>query len=451
MFDDLQDFYEWFAQRNMENSYEIKKVSLDEMPGWGSDPRTGDISHESGKFFSIRGLRVSTDHRETARWEQPIIVQPEIGILGMIVKVVNGRTYCLMQAKMEPGNVNLLQLSPTVQATRSNYTGVHQGNKVPYLEYFVAPRSGRVVVDALQSEQGSWFLNKRNRNIIVEVHDDVPVGDDFCWLSLDQIAELMRVPNLINMDSRTVLSGISFVAPEWGEWAETGLDHGCGLGEPLHSKEQLLSWFTEVKSQYSLERELVPLSEITPWRNSPGRIEHVESRHFSVVGVHVTATNREVSEWSQPMLEPVERGVVGFLGRNINGLFHILVHARTEAGTYDIVEMAPTVSCIPGSYTRSSRERWPRYFDELLRAGENGTLVDVVHSEEGGRFYHAENRYLVVDAGEGFGLDVPEDYCWMTVEQLMEFVRYGNHVNVAARCLLSCLVDRTTRKQLVEI
>ncbi|MFH4268324.1 NDP-hexose 2,3-dehydratase family protein, partial [Acinetobacter baumannii] len=82
--------------------------------------------------------------------------------------------------KVEPGNCNGLQLSPTVQATRSNYTRVHQGRAVPYLEYFVDARKHRVIADVRQSEQGSWFFQKRNRNMIVDVGDaDVEVLEDF--------------------------------------------------------------------------------------------------------------------------------------------------------------------------------------------------------------------------------------------------------------------------------
>lgn len=440
MFHDLTEFYGWFAERNQENEYEVTKTPLDMMDGWHIHDQTGDVEHRSGKFFSIRGLEVCTDHRDTTSWSQPIIIQPEIGILGIVVKVANGTVYCLMQAKMEPGNINLLQLSPTVQATRSNYTRVHQGSPVPYLDHFMAPRSGRAAFDALQSEQGSWFLHKRNRNMIVEVTEELPLLDNFCWLSLGQIATLMRVPNLVNMDARTVLSGIPFFFAEVGRGRagplSTDLEPG---GSPLHSVEQLLSWFTEIKSRYYLTRREMPLSGLPHWVRSSGEIVHEEKRYFSVVGVNVQASSREVSHWSQPMLEPVDRGVIGFLGRRIAGVFHVLVQARTEAGTHDVVEMSPTVNCIPANYVGTPAERRPSYLDEFLRASPSSTLVDVVHSEEGGRFFHAENRYLVVDVGEDFDLDVPDDFCWMTVSQVTCFIRYGNHVNVAARCLLSCL------------
>ncbi|MEQ4303851.1 NDP-hexose 2,3-dehydratase family protein [Plantactinospora sp. B6F1] len=432
MIHDLSEFHAWFAERSRRNAYQVTRAPLDGLDGWQTDPATGNIAHRSGKFFSVQGLAVTTDHRETSSWSQPIILQPEIGILGLLVRLVGDTVYCLMQAKMEPGNINLVQLSPTIQATRSNYTRVHRGDSVPYLEYFVAPRPGRAVFDALQSEQGTWFLDKRNRNMIVEVDGPVPAREDFCWLSLEQIAELLKAPNLINMDARTVLSGAPFLFHEEGARPDSTV-------RPLHSHEHLLSWFTEARARYHLGRNLLPLSRVARWRRVDGRVVHEEGRHFSVMGVDVQASNREVSRWSQPMIEPCGRGVVGFLGRHVGETFHVLVHARTEAGTHDVIEMAPTVSCIPANYAGLPAERWPRYLTEILDAPPSRRLVDVVHSEEGGRFFHAESRYIVVDLGEDFDLDVPDDFCWMTVDQLVGFVRYGNYVNVAARCLLTCL------------
>ena len=71
-----------------------------------------------------------------------------------------------MQAKIEPGNLNYVQLSPTIQATKSNYTQVHKGKESLYLEYF-RDRTNLVLIDQLQSEQGGRFFKKRNRNILI--------------------------------------------------------------------------------------------------------------------------------------------------------------------------------------------------------------------------------------------------------------------------------------------
>ncbi len=85
------------------------------------------------------------------RWTQPIIRQPEGGILGILAEEFDGVPHFLMQAEMEPGNPDLLQLSPTVQATRSNCTKVHCGAAVKYIEHLTQPCRGRVPADVLRS------------------------------------------------------------------------------------------------------------------------------------------------------------------------------------------------------------------------------------------------------------------------------------------------------------
>jgi len=338
-----------------------------------------------------------------------------------------------MQAKAEPGNVNVVQLSPTVQATKSNYSRVHQGKAVPYLEHFLAPRRGRILSDVLQSEQGAWFLHKRNRNMIIEipenVAEDVPVLDGFCWLSREQLAELFAVDNLVNMDSRTVLAGYPLPGTSAGTHNDTA---------------SLLSWFTEAKSRYRLDRRRIPLSAVKKWIWSPDGIRHEDDKYFSVIGVDVEAGNREVASWSQPLLAPKHRGLVALLARRVDGQLQVLMRALTQAGTLDVVEIGPTVQCAPGNHADS--HTLPAFLDHVLNAPQERLLFDTVHSEEGGRFYHAENRYVVVDTGEGLPDDVGQDFTWMTLPQLAELARYSNHVNVEARNLLACLIFQPSER-----
>ncbi|MFF7365880.1 NDP-hexose 2,3-dehydratase family protein [Streptomyces sp. NPDC008125] len=427
-------FREWFAEQGADNTYRVTRVPLDELDGWHFDATTGNLAHRSGGFYTIEGIEASLGE-EVGAWTQPIIIQNEIGILGILVKRFGGEPYCLMQAKMEPGNVNTLQLSPTVQATRSNYTRVHRGNAVPYLEYFVAPRRGRPVFDSLQSEQGSWFLAKRNRNMIIEVpeDEDIPVQEGFRWISLSLLRSLLRVDNVVNMDSRTVLSGLPFL-----------YDHDAPTDESAsHTTAEILSWFTEARSNHVLERRRVPLNQVKGWNRGPERIEHERGAFFTVLGVDVEASNREVARWSQPLLAPVGRGVIGFLCRRTDpdADWQLLVHAQTEVGTSDVVEMSPTVNCVPGNYAHLP-DRWrPPFLDYMLSAPPSCVHFDTVLSEEGGRFHHAENRYLLVEVPDDFPDRLPGDYIWMTRRQLTGFVRYGNHVNVVARSLLACLTD----------
>jgi oxidase EvaA len=135
-FNDLNQVVDWVQLQNNKVNVDVERIPFSEMRNWNFENNSIRISHNSGKFFSIDGIRVNTNWGETNNWDQPIINQPEIGYLGIITKEFNGVLYFLLQAKIEPGNVNFVQLSPTLQATKSNYTQVHNGKAPTYLNYF---------------------------------------------------------------------------------------------------------------------------------------------------------------------------------------------------------------------------------------------------------------------------------------------------------------------------
>ncbi|MGW2856783.1 NDP-hexose 2,3-dehydratase family protein [Streptomyces sp. NPDC001215] len=62
-----------------------------------------------------------------------------------------------------------------------------------------------------------------------------------------------------------------------------------------------------------------------------------------------------------------------------------------------------------------------------------------MQSEEGGRFHHADNRYVLVEVGDEFPLDVPEEFIWVTEEQLGGLLLHSNYVNIEARTLIAAL------------
>ncbi|MCD0452122.1 NDP-hexose 2,3-dehydratase family protein [Actinocorallia sp. API 0066] len=422
-----EEIADWLEARAAARRFSVERIPFADLDGWHFEEDTGDIVHRTGRFFSVEGLRVTTDSGPFRQWEQPIIRQPEVGILGIVVKEIDGVLHLLLQAKMEPGNRNLLQLSPTVQATRSNYTKAHRGADVRYLEYFVDRSRSRVLADVLQSEHGSWFLRKSNRNMIVEVSGDVPLHPDFCWLTLGQVGELLRRDNVVNMDTRTVLA----CAP-----------HSSPSGLALHSDVELLSWFTAERSRHDVRVDRVPLKRIRGWRRGERSIDHEEGRYFSVVAVAVEAESREVTGWTQPLFEPTGTGVTAFLTRTIGGVPHLLVHARVEAGFVEKVELGPTVQYTPSNWGHPA----PPFLDLVTAADPSRVRYEALHSEEGGRFLNAESRYLFVDADEAdTPPEEPPGYLWATADQLTGLLSHNHYLNVQARTLLSCLVSGAVR------
>ncbi len=425
-----EEFSAWLAERGQAHRFVVARIPFAALDGWDFAPETGNLHHRSGRFFTVEGLSVRTTAGAVASWQQPIIRQHEVGVLGILMKEFDGVPHFLMQAKMEPGNPNLLQLSPTVQATRSNYTRVHGGAAVRYLEYFMGPRRGRTVCDVLQSEHGSWFYRKNNRNVIVETTEDVPAHEDFCWLTLGQLYELLGRDNTVNMDSRTVLSALPL--PDGAGGAPDG------GGEALLTDAEMQGWLTSHRSEHAWHIERVPLLGLPDWYRTDDEVARHDGRFFRLVAVSVRAGSREVARWSQPLLEPVGMGVTAFVVRDIGGVRHVLVQAKAEGGLPGVVELGPTVQCVPDNHPA---DRWPFLLDHVLSAGPARVLYSAVHAEEGGRFRNAESRYLVVEADDRVPARPPAEYAWLTVPQLSDMVRQGRQVNVQARTLLACLAS----------
>ncbi|MEW2723525.1 NDP-hexose 2,3-dehydratase family protein [Streptomyces albidoflavus] len=424
----LDAFHRWFAGQGERSYTETETVPLEELDRWSRGPGTDGLAHDSGRFFRVRGIDVQAPDAVVPHWRQPIIDQPETGILGILVTEFDGVPHFLMQAKAEPGNLNGLQLSPTVQATRSNYLGVHGGRSVPYMEYFRDAARRTVVADVRQSEQGAWFYRKRNRNMIVEVHEAVEVLDGFRWLTLGQIHALLRQNDLVNMDSRSVLACLppARPAPLRGEDGVAQTD------------AELLSWITEMRSGTDVRVQVVPLDEVTGWHATDGRLRHESGLFFDVVGVRVRARGREVAAWSQPMIAARTQGVIAFLVRRTGGTPQVLVQARAQPGYVDGVELAPTVQCVPENYGLLPSAARPPFLDDVLRADARRVLFDTVLSEEGGRFHHTRNRHVVVEVDEEWSGQHP-GFRWVAVDQLAGLLRHSYYLNVEARSLVTCL------------
>ncbi|GLZ36311.1 NDP-hexose 2,3-dehydratase [Lentzea sp. NBRC 105346] len=435
----LDDVRAWLATRAAANTFTVDQIDFADLRGWHIDSDTGDIRHDTGGFFRIRGLRVGEADGPVERWSQPIIHQPEVGILGIVVREIDGVLCMLMQAKMEPGNVNMLQLSPTVQATRSNFLRLHGGAPTKFLEYFAVPGKAETLVDVLQSEQGGRFFHKRNRNMIVEVFEDLPVGDEHRWLTLGQVHALLREDNLVNMDTRSVLSCLPLHGAVLTERSEPFSQAVVSSLLARGGMTDVQNWLNHAKSRSTLTAELVPLRGLPSWQQTAREVRHVDGGYFEVIAASVVASNREVRSWTQPLVRPCGMGVVAFLACQVNGTLEVLVQARAEAGTRDVVELGPTVQCIPGNYAHLRPEQRPPYLDLVLGANPSNVRYDVLLSEEGGRFHHAENRYQVIEVSpEVRATPLPPNFRWATLGQLADLIPHSGYLNVEARSLIAC-------------
>jgi oxidase EvaA len=190
---------------------------------------------------------------------------------------------------------------------------------------------------------------------------------------------------------------------------------------------------TEFKFRREFERKKIPLEECEQWKYENGIIKHINDKYFDVVGYNIYIENRESSEWNQPMIRPKEEGICCFFAKNVDGVFYLLVQLKDEIGSFDGVEMAPTIQ------TSGENLKTGPFYDTYKKLIKTDKVVlDIMQSEEGGRFYKEQNRNIIIDVTNE---EIAEDpnYIWMTVHQIKTFLQYNNYVNIQTRSIISSL------------
>ena len=207
----LDYIIDWFNKKREESDMIVEEIGINDLDKWNIDENSGNISHDSSGFFQVIGVKVSnTFDREVGKkgWTQPMIAKNPGGILGILMKRIDGIPHYLLQAKAEPGNIGKLQLSPTLQATTSNLLKAHGGSKPLYAEYFDEENNPNIIYAKWQSEDGGRFHLKSNYNMIVEIKEDeeLKIPDSFIWVTLYQIKQLMKIENFVGPHVRGIIS-----------------------------------------------------------------------------------------------------------------------------------------------------------------------------------------------------------------------------------------------------
>lgn len=133
------------------------------------------------------------------------------GLCAFVAREIGGLLHFAVQAKLECGNHDIIELAPTVQCLTGNYRSAKAA--LPFLEYVLRAKSDQVIYDCVQSEEGGRFFRETNRNMIVIAGDDVPVDlpSNFIWLTLNQMKALLKFNNFLNVQARSLISAISFL------------------------------------------------------------------------------------------------------------------------------------------------------------------------------------------------------------------------------------------------
>ena len=434
----------WINEQNRSLEVKIERISLEDSNFWFFDKHSGLIRNKNNSFFSISGIQQY--QKDDLLIEQPIIIQNEIGFLGIIFQKINGVLHFLMQAKIEPGNINKVQISPTIQATKSNFTQKHGGKRPNFLDYFIEAKPNQTLVDQIQSEQSSRFFKKRNRNVILNLDKHITVPPTHKWMTLGQIKELMRYDNLVNMDTRTVLSCIPFSLIDTEKRGLEEIENRCNDKTLLRSisgaaSQPILTDIYHTFNNYKMFSEiytrLVGLDSLKNWHMENNRFICEGPFPFRLIFCDISIEGREVVNWTQPLFEAQGIATFGLISCEDNGIKKFLVKAKPEIGCLDGIELGPTVQH-EVTHERDEDEITSLFYEKL--SSSKGVRVDVLLSEEGGRFYHEQNQNVIIEIQKNeIPSDLPQGYFWSDYKTLNTLTQVNNCLNIQLRNLLSLL------------
>ena len=114
-----------------------------------------------------------------------------------------------------------------------------------------------------------------------------------------------------------------------------------------------------------------------------------------------------------------------------------LVKPRLEVGSFDKIELGPSIQMEPVHnlyYDDSVETLFRRKLDK-----SEGILYDHLLSEEGGRFFHEQNRNVILKIDKGELEPLPAGYFWVDYRSLNYMVQINNCLNIQLRNLLSLL------------
>jgi dTDP-4-dehydro-6-deoxy-alpha-D-glucopyranose 2,3-dehydratase len=397
--DDLENFAELVRELSQ---FQMEPIEIPAQSHWLI--KDDCLSHKSGGFFSLCGYR---DERQDL--EALVLFQPQGAFNGMAIHCQNDRVYLLLQARVEPGNSRVVQYGPTVQSTPANYLRLHGGKKTAYLEFFFEYRAGvKVLENSTQLDLGKRYFQKTKLLSYVQLEEMCQCEENTIWVPLDIVAGAIDNDNFLNTDLRSMIGVF-----DWdGLWREPVTNNPSNLTLP-------------VKRQTKNSGSLVSLKQLNNWELTDKGIEPIGNVRTSAKLYKVTCTNREVAQWIQPLFLCEGTGSVSLYQRVRNGKKEFLLQKGKEFGVAGNTVYLPSELLYPGEERQVS-----------LPEGE--VLIEMLQSEEGGRFLRNENRYQLIQIdGE---VELGDEYIWVSIPEFKTLLATSNMVAIQLRCIASLLL-----------
>ena len=372
-----------FNQKNAENNFKVDEVGLSKLKDWYFD-ESGNFVHKTGRFFKV--VKVKNKLVNSG-----ILLQKEIGTLGVVSCVYDDVLYILVQFKKEPGNIVSAQLSPTLQATLSNQNKVHGGSAPKYLELFQNLDKKEILFNAQLPEQGNRYWRKFNNNIVI-LKDYFEEDENYFWMTLGQVYEFKKFDNSINSCLRSVLSLITEDVKD----------------RQINTK--LSSKIRNFKDKAEIDNSVIEFYS----KKDDELIFKSNNDRFHIKGISISIQDREVNSWDQPIIyDPYIKEYI---------ILSIVNEKERKYLLKEYYEPGYEIGFNFGPTAISKSDTSDNSLKEIKRLFDKNANLKLIHSiemsEEGGRFLHCKVKHSFYELITDASLKFPDNYHLYNMDEI---------------------------------
>ena len=204
--------------------------------------------------------------------------------------------------------------------------------------------------------------------------------------------------------------------------------------------QNILNWRNRLKKKYKIKSKLVNISECKDWNFDKNRnLKHRSGQFFKVQGVKIqNASNREVTNWSQPIMTQLHGGFLAFICRETkkNGI-EFLLEAKTEPGDNGDLKICPSFQATQSNLNKAHGGKIPQFKDIVVDLKKSELIYKCNHCEEGARFWEKSNMNIIVKLKDPYDKRIKgANYIWANLFQIKKLSLKNNIVNPFVKTIL---------------
>ncbi len=301
--------------------------------------------------------------------------------------------------------------------TFSNLTGKHGGeytNLNSIQNYFV-----NSIYSCIKHEQSDSFLYKKNLNILSVFNPSTEhplfIFKNSYWIKIIELINLALMGDIIHADTRSVL--FLYFGKELTKQFKYKFINK--INDNLINKINL--WNLSNQKSWSF----VKMKDIVTYENGSLFFKCKKDKYNKKIisGFKVKSNNREVSEWSQPLIF-ISKRIYDLVFTEINKQIKIIISLKSSPGTMNNLEFLPTFAY---------------YAEDKASHDINQSQMELMHqsnqTEEGGRFLKRSNLHRIFYLKDLSDYKDDPNKLVLSIPEILYFYENSDYISMELRSL----------------